>query len=46
MLYISSFAQCQSGKFVYIAHNFIFLPLSLFDLSVDGEGWWFEHSVS
>ena len=31
---------------VYIAHHFILLWLSPFDLSVDVEGWWFEHSVS
>ena len=31
-------------KFVYMAHHFILLRLNLIDLSVDREGWWFEHS--
>ena len=35
-----------TGKFVYIAHIFVLLRLNLFNLSVDREGWWFEHSVS
>ena len=29
-----------------MAHHFILLWLSLFELRVDREGWWFEHSVS
>ena len=33
-------------KFVYMAHHFILLRLNPFDLRVDWEGWWFEHSVS
>ena len=33
-------------KFVYIANHFILLWLNSFDLSVESEGWWFEHSVS
>ena len=35
-----------TGKFVYIAHHFILLRLNPFHLSVDREGWWFEHYVS
>ena len=35
-----------TGTFVYIAHHFIFLPLTPFDLSLYREGWWFEHSLS
>ena len=35
-----------TGKSVYIAHRFILLWLNPFDLIVDREGWWFEHSVS
>ena len=35
-----------TGKFVYVAHNFILLQLNPFDLSVDTEGLGFEHSVS
>ena len=35
-----------TGKFVYMAHHFILLRLNPFDLRVDWEGWWFEHSVS
>ena len=31
---------------MYIVHHFILLRLNPFDLSVDREGWWFEHSVS
>ena len=31
---------------LYMAHHFILLRLSPFDLKVDREGWWFEHSVS
>ena len=29
-----------------MAHHFILLWLSLFELRVEREGWWFEHSVS
>ena len=32
-------------KFVYTTHDFILLGLNPFDLSVDREGWWFEHSA-
>ena len=35
-----------TSKFVYMAHHFILLRLNPFDLRVDKEGWWFEHSVS
>ena len=35
-----------TGKFVYMAHHFILLRLNPFDLRVDRERWWFEHSVS
>ena len=35
-----------TGKFVYMAHHFIMLRLNPFGLTVDREGWWFEHSVS
>ena len=31
---------------MYIAHHFILLRVNPFYLSVDKEGWWFEHSVS
>ena len=31
-------------KFVSIAHHFIQLWLNPFDLSLDRERWWFEHS--
>ena len=33
-------------KFVYIAHSFILPRLNPFDLRVDTEGRWFEHSMS
>ena len=33
------------GKFVCMAHQFILLWLNPFALSVDSEGWWFEHSL-
>ena len=29
-----------------MAHHFISLRLNPFDLRVDKDGWWFEHSVS
>ena len=29
---------------LYMAHHFIMLRLNPFDLRVDREGWWFEHS--
>ena len=32
------------GKFVYMGNHFILLQLNPFDLSVDTERWWFEHS--
>ena len=35
-----------TGKFVYIAHHFILLHFSRFDLSVITDGRWFDHSVS
>ena len=34
-----------TGKFAYMAQHFISLWLNPFDLSVDMEGWWFEHSL-
>ena len=36
----------STGKFVYMAHHFILLRLNPFGLRVNGEGWWFEPSVS
>ena len=33
-----------TGKFVYMSHHFILLRLNLFNLRVDREGWWFDHS--
>ena len=41
-----SLGKAFTGKFVYMAHHFILLQPNPFDLSVDREGWWFEHSVS
>ena len=41
-MYILAF----TGKFVYMAHHYILLPLNPFDLRVNREGWWFEHSMS
>ena len=35
-----------SRQFVYMGHHFILLQLNRFGLRVDGEGWWFEHSMS
>ena len=32
------------GKCVYMAQHFILLRLNPFELKVDREGWWFEHS--
>ena len=40
-----SLTMTSTGKFVYMAHNFILLRLNLFGLRVDREGWWFEHSM-
>ena len=34
-----------TGKFVYMAHNFILLWLNLFGLRVVRDGWWFDHST-
>ena len=34
------------GKFVYMSYHFILPRLNPFDLRVDREGWWFEHSLS
>ena len=39
-----SLIMALTGKFVYMAHHFIVLQLNPFDLSVDREGRWFEHS--
>ena len=33
-----------AGKCVYMAQHFILLRLNPFELKVDREGWWFEHS--
>ena len=33
-----------TAKIVYMAHHFILLRLNPFDLGVDRERWWFEHS--
>ena len=41
-----SLTMTSTGKFVYMAHHFIFLRLNSFGLRVDRKGWWFEHSVS
>ena len=35
-----------TGKFVHTAHHFILLRLNPFKVSVDREGWWFEHPMS
>ena len=35
-----------SRQFVYMGQHFILLQLNVFGLRVDGEGWWFEHSMS
>ena len=37
-------AMAFSGKFLYMAHHFILLQLNPFELRVDREGLWFEHS--
>ena len=37
--------NCSSNcLIVYMAHHFILLRFNPFDLRVDMEGWWFEHS--
>ena len=33
-------------KFHVLVHHFILLLFNPFDLRVDWEGWWFEHSMS
>ena len=35
-----------AGKFLYMADHFILLWLNPFEIKVDREGWWFEHSLS
>ena len=35
-----------TDKFVCTTHHFILIQLNLFDLSVDNEGWWYEHFVT
>ena len=42
----SSLTMTLTGKFLYMAHRFILLWFNPFDLRVDREGWWFDHSVS
>ena len=39
-----SLTMTSTGKFVYMAHHFILLRLNPFDLGVDREPQWFEHS--
>ena len=41
-----SLTMAFTDKFVCMAHHFVLLRLNPFDLRVDREGWWFEHSVS
>ena len=36
----------STGKFVYMSHHLITLPVNPLVLGVDREGWWFENSVS
>ena len=36
--------MAMTGKFVYMANHFILLRLNPFDLGVDREPQWFEHS--
>ena len=43
--YIYPYMYIFTGKFVYIAHHLILLQLNPFDLCVDREEWWFEHSA-
>ena len=43
-IYIYSLTVAFTGIFVYMAHHFILLWLNPFDLRVDREEWWFEHS--
>ena len=38
-----SLTMAFTGKFVYMVHYLILLWFNLFDLSVEREGWWFEH---
>ena len=42
----SSLTMTFSRQFVYMGQHFILLQLNVFGLRVDGEGWWFEHSMS
>ena len=39
-----SLTTALTGKFVSMDYHFILLRLNPFDLGVDREGWWFEHS--
>ena len=41
-----SLTMTSIGKFQYSAHHFILLRLDPFGLSVNSEGWWFQHSTS
>ena len=34
-----SLTMAFTGKFIYMAHHFIFLRLNPFDLRIDREGW-------
>ena len=40
-----SLTTIYTGKFIYMTHFFILLQVNSFDLKVDREGFWFEHSV-
>ena len=41
-----SLTMAFTGKFVLTGNHFILLRLNPFELSVDREGWYFEHSMS
>ena len=46
IVFLDIYAFTAKFVYVYVAHYFILLRLNPFDLSVDRQGWWFEHSVS
>ena len=40
-----SLTMTFTAKFVSMAHHLLLLRINSFDLRIDRDGWWFEHSV-
>ena len=46
IVFMVSYIYVSIYVYIDMSHHFILLRLNPFDLRVDSEGWWLEHSVS